>query len=432
MKDWKDYTLEQLGEFKNGVNFSSDKMGQGIALVNVKDITDSPLLHPERMALVDLDLNSKSGESYFAKVGDIFFVRSSVKRDGVGAVGMLKNNSIPVIHCGFVIRFRAISKDVFPRFLFYLLSNPFYREKVRGLSGGATIVNISQESLKTLKVSLPSMSSQQRIASILSSYDELIENNLKRIGLLEELAKRTYEEWFVRFRIKGAQLGIDTITGLPKGWERKTIGDMIQVGRGSSPRPIADKRYFDGGTIPWLKIADATASYIFIHETKEHVNEYGASFSRKLRPGSLIVAASGTLGFPMFLSVEACIHDGWIYFDGIGEELKEYFYYSFIGLRKYFESISYGAAIQNINTGIVKSATFILPPKEILKDFKKIAGPILESIELIQKENILLEEAKDILIPRLMNGEIDVEKSQETLAIAAEPFEVYKSKSNTR
>ena len=82
------------------------------------------------------------------------------------------------------------------------------------------------------------------------------------------------------------------------------LADLAEIGRGSSPRPITDQRYFENGDIPWIKIADATASGKYIYETKEHVNEYGASFSRKLKPESLIIAASGTLGFPKFLGVE--------------------------------------------------------------------------------------------------------------------------------
>jgi hypothetical protein len=91
------------------------------------------------------------------------------------------------------------------------------------------------------------------------------------------------------------------------------IRDVCEVERGSSPRPIMDRKYFDGGTIPWIKIADATKSGKFLYETKEKVNEYGASFSRLLPKGSLIIAASGTLGYVQMLGVDGCIHDGWLH-----------------------------------------------------------------------------------------------------------------------
>lgn len=305
-------------------------------------------------------------------------------------------------------------------------------------SGGSAQPLLTHGWLKPLKIKLPPLPTQSKIASILSAYDDLIENNLKRIKLLEEKAQLTYEEWFVRMKFPGHETTpIDEETGLPEGWKKTTIGEVIEVGRGSSPRPIADQKYFDGGDIPWLKIADATASNIFIYETKQYVNELGASYSRKLPIGSIVVAASGTLGFPMILGVEACIHDGWLYFRGIKDELKEYFYYSFICLRKYFESISYGAAIQNINTGIVRQSPFIVPDENTSIAFKGFASRVFKNIDNLQKQNQLLKEARDILLPRLMTGMIDVEKldlsafevgDQEGMMMAAEPSQGYKSK----
>ena len=108
-------------------------------------------------------------------------------------------------------------------------------------------------------------------------------------------------------------------------WREIELADVCEIGRGSSPRPINNRAYFDGGEIPWIKIADATSSVKVIYKTKEYVNAYGASFSRLLPIDSLIVAASGTLGFPMFLGVEGCIHDGWLYFksyNGINKEQR--------------------------------------------------------------------------------------------------------------
>lgn len=144
-------------------------------------------------------------------------------------------------------------------------------------------------------------------------------------------------------------------------WPTVKLGEVMTVGRGSSPRPIKDDRFFIGGTIPWVKIADATASGKFIYRTNQYVNEYGASFSRKLKPGSLIFPASGTLGIPRFLGVEACIHDGWLYFSDYQGIDPDWLYYRIILLKSYYEGIAYGAAIQNINTDIVRNTEIHLP-----------------------------------------------------------------------
>lgn len=161
------------------------------------------------------------------------------------------------------------------------------------------------------------------------------------------------------------------------------LGELTEIARGSSPRPISDQAYFDKGTIPWIKIADATASNRFIYKTKQHVNEYGASFSRKLPAGSLIVAASGTLGFAIFLGIEGCVHDGWLYFKRIDKSKldKYYLYYLLNTLTRSFNAVSYGAAIQNINTGILKNTEIPLLP---LYEQKKIAAILSAYDDLIE------------------------------------------------
>lgn len=175
-------------------------------------------------------------------------------------------------------------------------------------------------------------------------------------------------------------------------WKEIELADVCEIGRGSSPRPINNRAYFDGGEIPWIKIADATSSVKVIYKTKEYVNSYGASFSRLLPIDSLIVAASGTLGFPMFLGVEGCIHDGWLYFKSYNGINKEFLYYKIIDLNKYFYSKAYGAAIQNINTDTLRRTRISLPPLETQKRIASILSTYDDLIENNLKRIKLLEE----------------------------------------
>ena len=176
-------------------------------------------------------------------------------------------------------------------------------------------------------------------------------------------------------------------------WEEVELGSLCEIGRGSSPRPINNQAYFEGGNIPWIKIADATKSTRHIYETKQYVNSYGASFSRLLPKDSLIIAASGTLGFPMFLGVEGCIHDGWMYFKDYNGIEKEYLYYQLISLGNYFNSQSYGAAIQNINTGILRDTKINLPSLQTQKRIADILSAYDDLIENNLKRIQLLEQA---------------------------------------
>jgi type I restriction enzyme S subunit len=180
-------------------------------------------------------------------------------------------------------------------------------------------------------------------------------------------------------------------------WANVKVGDLCKVGRGSSPRPIKDIRYFEGGQIPWIKVADATASGKYLYKTKQRVNEFGASFSRLLPVDSLIICTSGTLGHPIFLGVEGCIHDGWLYtYDYSG--LDPHFFYYFLKLRRdYFFSVAYGAAIQNINTEILRNTPIKLPPLSEQRRIASILSAYDSLIENNRRRMQLLEQAARLL-----------------------------------
>jgi type I restriction enzyme S subunit len=164
-------------------------------------------------------------------------------------------------------------------------------------------------------------------------------------------------------------------------WKNYKLGELCKIGRGSSPRPITSEKYFKDGTIPWIKIADATKSGKYLYKTKEHVNSYCASFSRLLKRGSLIMATSGTLGFTIILGVDGCIHDGWLYLDEFNEIDKNFLYYLLKFNNKYFHNMAYGAAIQNVNTDILRNMPISLPS---INEQRKIATTISNYDDLIE------------------------------------------------
>jgi type I restriction enzyme S subunit len=171
------------------------------------------------------------------------------------------------------------------------------------------------------------------------------------------------------------------MSGVPDGWAARKVGELADVARGSSPRPIADQRYFDDGDIPWIKIADATKSGKYLYDTKEKVNEFGASFSKRLPAGSLIIAASGTLGYPQMLGVPGCVHDGWLYLTNFRDVDRHFLYYFFHWKKQHFYNSAYGAAIQNINTEILRNTEISLPPLRVQQRISSILSAYDDLIE---------------------------------------------------
>lgn len=164
-------------------------------------------------------------------------------------------------------------------------------------------------------------------------------------------------------------------------WPKRELGELADISRGSSPRPIADTKYFDGGTVPWVKIADATKSGKFLYDTKQYVNDFGASFSRRLPPGTILVAASGTLGYTQILGVEGCAHDGWLILQNLRGLDRDFAYYALKTLEQHFFNSGSGAAIQNINTDILRKTEIPFPP---LSSQRRIAGILSAYDELIE------------------------------------------------
>lgn len=170
-------------------------------------------------------------------------------------------------------------------------------------------------------------------------------------------------------------------TSIKTIWPSLKIRELCDVSRGASPRPIIDQRYFEGGHIPWIKIADATKSGKFLYETKEYVNEYGASFSKLLPAGTIIVAASGTLGYVQILGVPGCAHDGWLILTNLRNFDRDYAYYILQQMQRHFYNSAYGAAIQNINTDILRETEIPCPP---LATQRKIAAILSAYDDLIE------------------------------------------------
>jgi type I restriction enzyme, S subunit len=326
---------------------------------------------------------------------------------------LIYDSDLPLTCASFARFLRVDPQKADPHYLFWHLQYLYEAGHMRQYHTQHTGVARFQYTTfaENEPLQLPPLSTQRKIAAILSAYDDLIENNSRRIAILEEMAQTLYREWFVHFRYPGHE-GVPLVESplgpVPEGWEVVRLGDVCKIGRGSSPRPIIDQRYFEGGTIPWIKIADATKSGRYLYETKQRVNEYGASFSRLLPRGSLIVAASGTLGYTQLLGVEGCVHDGWLYLeDFIGID-KLYLYELLHNKQQFFQNSAYGAAIQNINTTILREMEIVLPPSDIQQQFEHFISSVDLSIDNIGRKNANLRQTRDLLLPRLISGEVEV------------------------
>lgn len=191
-------------------------------------------------------------------------------------------------------------------------------------------------------------------------------------------------------------------------WEEYLLGDCISITRGASPRPII--KFINNGTIPWIKISDATSeSSFFINKTKEFIIEEGIEKSVEVFPGDLILSNSATCGLPYIVNVYGCIHDGWLLFRKFNKVTKYFVFFLLRHINNELRQLADGSVQDNLNTDLLKNYIFKLPPiKKIIK-FDEQTQKLIKRISLNEYQINTLEKLRDTLLPKLMSGEVRVD-----------------------
>ncbi len=295
-------------------------------------------------------------------------------------------------------------------YLAYSLQSPQIQGWVNGIAYGATVPHMAVSDMEHLKIPVPPISIQKRIGNILSHYDDLIENNLKRIKLLEEMAQITYEEWFVRMRFPGYEsVPVNSTTGLPEGWNLILFGEKYKTASGGTPSRKQEALYFDNGTVPWIRTQELRNTLIV--EPLVKITEAGLkNSSAKIFPANTVLLAmyGNTIGETALLRIPASTNQACCAF--LSHEYESYFIYQYLILNKNLVlGYRMGAAQENISQEIVKSIKILNPTDDLIRSYADIVRPIYNSIENLMRQNQRLREARDILLPRLMTGVIDVE-----------------------
>ncbi len=254
---------------------------------------------------------------------------------------------------------------------------------VSGLVNGATRQKLTQSDMRKMEIPLRTMVEQKKIVCRLNKLTELISLRKQQLAKLDELVKARYVEMFGDINVNN------------KKWMTYPLGELCTIVRGGSPRPI--ERYL-GGTIPWIKIGDATTGEnIYLNSTKEYIIEEGVKKSRMIKAGSLIFANCGvSLGFARIITFDGCIHDGWLAMEDIDEKLDKIFLlYSLNQMTEYFRKTAPAGTQPNLNTNIMKMHRQIVPPMEMQKAFisfvkcadrqKQIVQQSLDKLELMKK-----------------------------------------------
>ncbi|WP_225419930.1 restriction endonuclease subunit S [Methanohalophilus profundi] len=212
------------------------------------------------------------------------------------------------------------------RYVFYRLKHNY--EVLRGLSRGSAQNNLNASQVKTFKISCPPINTQFAIASILSKYDDLIENNLRRIHLLEQAAHLLYKEWFVNLRFPGHE-HTKIVDGVPEGWSKKTIDNICDIIGGGTPS--TKKSEYWGGDITWVTPSDITKNNcLVLIDSERKITESGlkSSSAHMVPPETILMTSRASVGFFGLIDKEACTNQGFINITPYKDFLRMYLLYN--------------------------------------------------------------------------------------------------------
>ncbi len=302
-------------------------------------------------------------------------------------------------------------------FLFYLLAGKEFIDKASGASNGTKMPRAGWSIVKDFEFTIPDIKTQARIASVLSVYDDLIENNEKRIKILEEMAERLYREWFVKFKFPGHEKVrlVDSGTEygeIPEGWEVKQIQDLYDTSSGGTPNRNNknEAEFYSNASIPWVKTKELNDNYIL--DTEEKITEIAVKkSSAKIFPKNTVLIAmyGATIGKLGILSLSAATNQACCAFLLKEADYSSYYIFQFLKSNtKKITSLAFGAAQPNISQNTMKNIDILKPSKGVLELYNRNIDVIFNEIFFLQRKNKNQSKIRDLLIPQLVTGKREV------------------------
>lgn len=380
------YTIGQLAEIidgDRGKNYpkQDEFYPQGYCLfLNTGNVTKEGLIFEENQFIMkEKDEALRNGK---LKRGDIVYTT----RGTVGNAGYY-NSSVPYenvrINSGMVI-LRSNGENVDARFLYQILKSEYYRPYFKQYCTGSAQPQLPIKNFSQIYLNVPDIKTQHRIADILSVYDNLIENNQKQIKLLEEAAQRLYKEWFVDLRFPGHE-NTKIVDGVPEGWRRGLLKELISVNYGKD-----HKKAPDDGNIP-------------VYGSGGLMRKCNKSlFSGE----AVLIPRKGSLNNIMYVDETFWTVDT-MFYATMKQPHTAVFVYFFV---KAFDmySMNIGAAVPSMTTKILDAMDVVIPDKETLEKFDKLTKTYFNKIKTLQGQNERLKIARDLLLAKLMSGEVEV------------------------
>lgn len=375
---------------RNGLSKPSKVRGSGYKMINMGELFANDRIYDIPMELVPL----KDSEKVNAKVevGDLLFARQSLVLEGAGKCSIVMEVSPLTVFESHLIRVR-LTDNVNPMFYYYYFHSPL--SPMKSIVSQCAQAGIRGSDLQELSVLFPPKEIQDKIANILEQYDSLIENNQKQIKLLEEAAQRLYKEWFVDLRFPGYE-GTEIVDGVPAGWERKRLVDIVDVQYGYA----FDSSMFNdvGNGMPIIRIRNIPYGNTTDFTTEEAEEKYVIS------NGEILVGMDGEFHINSWSGDNAYLVQRTCCFRPRKTEMNGWLLWAIYEPIKFYEKTVVGATVSHLGKKHIDAIELLTGPDELYIPFQIL----FEQRQNLLNQNNLLSEARDRLLPKLMSGEIEV------------------------
>jgi type I restriction enzyme, S subunit len=405
--DWQVYKVEELIardhlEVGDGYRAKNSEMGStGLPFLRVANIQNGSFDFTD-IDILDTKNLHKVGNK-ISQTDDIVFTTKGT----VGRFAFVKENTPKFVYSPQISYWRVKDKETLdPKYLLYWLKGPEFTKQVyqvKGLTDMADYVNLSDQ--RRMKIIAPSLPIQHKIADVLSAYDDLIEVNTRRIRILEQMAQSVYREWFG---------GVDE-KSLPEGWKIKEIGDIAKV-KGGKRLPKGHNVIDQITAHPYLRVRDFTDRGLSRDDIK-YIDEetFQAVSNYTITSDDIYISIAGTIGRVGIVSVDysnANLTENAAKICNLSPLVNKHFLLHFLQSsegQKQIASRVVGTSQPKLALFRIKEIQFPLPPQHIMDKVGKILSEFAQLIEVLDKKNANLRRTRDLLLPRLVSGEVSVD-----------------------
>jgi len=402
------WPMTQIGQFTHVVTKGTTptkKQGfsdSGINYIKAEALNGDSTLDLSGGFFISEDVHQSLKRSVLEE-GDVLL---TIAGANIGKCGIVEERHLPANTNQAVGIMRVDQQQVAPRFLYYWFKQPQTFRYIQGLNAQAAQPNINLSMLRNIEVPLPSISEQRHIASVLSAYDDLIENNRRRIQLLEQSVRLLYKEWFIHLRFPGHE-HTKIIDGVPDGWQKSTVGDSTSfLSRGITPN------YEDSA--PGLVINQKCIRNRMVSLELARRQSKQVPPTKLVQFGDVLInsTGAGTLGriAQFLLNTNECTVDSHITIVRPQKDVPVYYFgLHLTDLEPYITTLGRGATNQTeLSKDDIAALEMIIPSSGPAEIFESIVAPSFRQICILSEQIEKLIKVRDLLLPKLMNGEVAV------------------------